>query len=143
MLSEICAHELADVVTDIFSLSLLLSVVPSSFKRTTIIPKTMTHNVNFLNDCCPQALTSIVMKCFESIVKAHITSSLPATLDPFQFAYRPADSNITLHTAISHLDHNNTYMRMLFADCSSIFNTMILSRLIMKFWDLPMSSSAA
>jgi hypothetical protein len=29
------------------------------------------------------------MKCFEKLVKDHITSTLPDTLDPLQFAYRP------------------------------------------------------
>ena len=29
------------------------------------------------------------MKCFERQVKDDITSTLPATLDPLQFAYRP------------------------------------------------------
>jgi hypothetical protein len=31
----------------------------------------------------------VIMKCFERLVKDHITSTLPATLDPLQFAYRP------------------------------------------------------
>uniref|UniRef100_A0A4W5M0R0 Piwi-like RNA-mediated gene silencing 2 n=1 Tax=Hucho hucho TaxID=62062 RepID=A0A4W5M0R0_9TELE len=34
-------------------------------------------------------LTSVIMKCFERLVKDHITSILPDTLDPLQFAYRP------------------------------------------------------
>ena len=29
------------------------------------------------------------MKCFEGLVKVHVTSTLPDTLDPLQFAYRP------------------------------------------------------
>ena len=77
------------------------------------------------------------MKCFERLVKAHITSSLPVTLDPLQFAYRPNRSTddaiaITMHTALSHLDKRNTYVRMLFIDYSSAFNTIVPSRLIIK-----------
>lgn len=37
----------------------------------------------------PVALTSVIMKCFERLVKDHITSILPDTLDPLKFAYRP------------------------------------------------------
>ena len=77
------------------------------------------------------------MGCFERVVKDHITANLPATLDTLQFAYRPnryfcPDDAIaiTLHTALSHLDKNNTYARMLFIDYSSAFNTIVPSKLI-------------
>ena len=70
-------------------------------------------------------------------MKDHITSTLPATLDPLQFAYRPNRSTdnaiaITLHTALSHLEKRNTYVRMLFIDYSSAFNTIVISKLIIK-----------
>ena len=66
-----------------------------------------------LNDYGPIPLTSVIMKCFERLVKDHITSSLPSTLDPLQFAYHPNSSTddaiaIALHTALSHLDKNIT-----------------------------------
>ena len=76
------------------------------------------------------------MKCIEKLINHYITS-LPATLDPLQFAYRPNRSTdeaiaITLHTALSHLDKRSTYLRMLFIDYSSAFNTIVPSTLIMK-----------
>uniref|UniRef100_A0A6I8PZ49 Reverse transcriptase domain-containing protein n=1 Tax=Xenopus tropicalis TaxID=8364 RepID=A0A6I8PZ49_XENTR len=145
-LVKACAHELADVFTDIFNLSLLQSAVPTCFKRTTIIPVPKKMNVSCLNDYRPVALTSIAMKCFERIVKAHITSLLPASLDSLQFAYRSNRSTdnaiaIALHTALSHLDQRNTYVRMLFIDYSSAFNTIVPSRLVMKLRDLNIGSS--
>jgi hypothetical protein len=57
------------------------------------------------------------MKCFERLVMAHINSTIPDILDPLQFAYRSnrsIDDSITLHTALTHLDKWNTYVRMLF-----------------------------
>ncbi|KAK6328222.1 hypothetical protein J4Q44_G00002000, partial [Coregonus suidteri] len=39
---------------------------------------------------------------------------------------------ITLHTALSHLDKRNTYVRMLFIDYSSAFNIIVPSNLIIK-----------
>jgi gmma-aminobutyric acid receptor subunit gamma/cGMP-dependent protein kinase 2 len=77
------------------------------------------------------------MKCFERLVKDHITSTLPVTLDTLQFAYhhnRPTDDAIaiTLHTALSHLDKRNTYVRMLFINYSSAINTIVPSKLIIK-----------
>jgi hypothetical protein len=35
-----------------------------------------------------------------------------------------------LHTALSHMNKRNTYVRMLFIDYSSVFNTIVLSKLM-------------
>jgi hypothetical protein len=77
------------------------------------------------------------MKSFERIFKDHITSNLPDTLDPLQCAYRPYRSTddaitIALRTALSHLDKRNTYVRMLFIDYSSAFNTLVPSKHMIK-----------
>jgi hypothetical protein len=74
------------------------------------------------------------MKCFGRLVMAHIKTIIPETLDPLQFAYHPNRStdyviSIALHTALSHLDKRNTYVRMLFIDYSSAFNTIVPSKL--------------
>ena len=53
----------------------------------TIVPVPKNTNVTEINDYRPIALTSVIMKSFERLVKDHIT--LPVTLDPRQFAYRP------------------------------------------------------
>jgi hypothetical protein len=50
-------------------------------------------------------------------------------LDPLQFAYHPNRStddaiSIAFHTALSHLDKRNIYVRMLFIDYSSAFKTI-------------------
>ena len=102
-----------------------------------LVPVPKKANVTELNDNHPVALTSVIMKCFERLVKDHITSTLPASLDPLRFAYRPNRSTddiiaITLHTALSHLDKNNNYVRMLFIDYNSAINTIVPSKLIIK-----------
>ena len=106
--------------TDIFNLSLSQSAVPTFFKSATIVPVPKKAKVTELNDYHPIILTSIIMKCFEILVKDHITSTLRVTLDPLQFAYCPNKSTddaiaMTLHSA---LDNRNTYVRMLFIDYS-------------------------
>jgi gmma-aminobutyric acid receptor subunit gamma/cGMP-dependent protein kinase 2 len=58
-------------------------------------------------------------------------------MDALQFAYHSnrstADTiSIALHTALSHMDKRNTYVRMLFIDYSSAFNTIVPSKLITK-----------
>ena len=90
-----------------------------------------------LNDYQPVALTSVAMKYFERLVMAHINTIIPETLDPLQFAYctnRSTDDAISIahHTALSHLDKRNTYVRMLFIDYSSAFNNIVPSKLITK-----------
>jgi hypothetical protein len=78
-----CADQLAGVFKDIFNPSLSQSAVPTCIKRATIVPVPKKAKVTELNDYLPIALISvIIMKCFERLVKDHITSTLPDTLDP-------------------------------------------------------------
>ncbi|KAI3375436.1 hypothetical protein L3Q82_021921 [Scortum barcoo] len=63
-----------------------------------------------------------------------------------EFAYRENRStedavSIALHTALTHLQLPNTYMRMLFVDFSSAFNTVIPDKLILKLHNLGLPSS--
>ncbi|KAI4882184.1 hypothetical protein NFI96_024767 [Prochilodus magdalenae] len=136
---------LTGVFTEI-NLSRSLSFVPACFKLDTIVPVPKAAKITTLNDWCPVALTSIISKYFEKLVKDFICSSLPATRDPLQFAYRQNRSTddaiaLTLHPALPHLDKKNTYVRMLFVDYSSAFNTIVPSRLDIKLRDLGLNSS--
>ncbi len=75
------------------------------------------------------------MKCLERLVMHIIKTSLPNTLDPLQFAYRPNRStddaiSSTLHLALTYLENKDFYVRMLFIDFSSAFNTIIPQQLI-------------
>ena len=70
----------------------------------------------------------------------HINTIIPETLDPLQFAYHQNRST-DLHTALSHLDKRNTYVRMLFIDYSSAFNTIMPSKLITKLRTLGLNTS--
>ncbi len=89
---KVCANQLAPVFTTIFNLSFNQGVVPISFKSSIIIPVPKTPCPGSLNDYHPVALTSVVMKCFERLVRDYICSSLPCGLDRLQFAYRPNSS---------------------------------------------------
>ena len=94
----------------------------------------------------PVALTSVAMRCFERLVMAQINTIIPETLDPLQFAYRPNRStddaiSIALHTSLSHMDKRNTYVRMLFFDYNSAFNTIVPSKLITKLRTLELNTS--
>ena len=73
-------------LTDIFNLSLSESAIPTCYKQTTIVHEPKNTKVTCLNYCRPLALTSVAMKCFESLVMAYINTIIPETLDPLQFA---------------------------------------------------------
>ncbi len=77
-----CAFQLAGVFTDIFNLYLSLSVVPSCFKKSTIVPIPNKNLITCLNDWRPVALTPIFSKCFEKLIRDYICSVLPVSLDP-------------------------------------------------------------
>ncbi len=138
-----CADQLAGLFTSIFNESLATSVL----KKYVIIPVPKNSKPSCLNDYRPVALTSTVMKVFERLLKKHIFSSIPATLDPLQFAYHPnrsTDDAISqvLHSSLTHIDSKNgNYVRLLFIDYSSAFNTIVPTKLAVKLSDLGLNTS--
>ncbi len=127
-----CADQLTGLFTSIFNESLATSVVPTSFKKSIIpVPKNSKHSC--LIDYRPVALTSIVMKVFERLLKNLICSSILVTLYPLQFAYSPNRStddviSQVLHSSLTHIDSKSgNYVRLLFTDYSSAFNTIVPS----------------
>ncbi len=138
--------QLAGLFISIFNESLATSVVPTSFKKSVIIPVLKNSKPSCLNDYRPVALTSVVMKAFERILKNHICSSIPVTLDPLQFAYRPnrsTDDAISqvLQSFLTHIDSKyGNYVRLLFIDYSSAFNTIVPIKLAVKLTDLGLNS---
>ncbi|KAF7665153.1 hypothetical protein LDENG_00151510, partial [Lucifuga dentata] len=127
-----CANELSEILTRLFNLSLTQATIPACFKSATIIPVPKTPTNSSLNNFRPIALTSLVMKCF--------------AFDPHQFAYRANRSTedaitLALQSTLSHLDQPGTYVRLLFIDFSSAFNTIIPDILIKKLLDLHLPPS--
>ncbi len=89
----------------------------------------------FTNRLCQRK--PIFSKCFEKLIRDYICSVLPASLDLLQLAYCSNCSTddaiaFTLHTALSHLENKNTYVRMLFVDYSSAFNTIVAATLVLR-----------
>ncbi len=141
-----CADQLAPIFTQIINRSLELCEVPSCFKRSTIIPIPKKPKITGLNDYRPVALTSVVMKSFERLVLAYLKASTGPLLDPLQFAYRANRSvddavNMGLHFTLQHLDRPGTYVRILFVDFSSAFNTIIPDTLQNKLTQLSVPTS--
>ncbi len=86
------------------------------------------------------------MKSFERLVLAYLKDTTGPLLDPLQFAYRANRSvddavNMGLHYILQHLDRPGTYVRILFVDFSSAFNTIIPDTLQNKLTQLSVPTS--
>ncbi len=128
--SPACADQLAPMFTQIFNRSLELCKFPPCFKCSTIIPVPKKPKITGLNYYRHVALMSVVIKSFERLVLVYLKASTVPLLDPLQFAYRANRSlddavNMGLHFILQHLDRPGTYVRILFVDFSSAFNTII------------------
>ncbi len=126
-----CAYGLSAVFTDIFNMSLSQAIIPACLKSAIIIPVPKKPAADSLNDYWPIELTYVVAKCLERLVLRHIKASLPPIFDPYQFAYR---ANRSTENAIA------TYVRMLFINYSSVFNSIIPDILIRKLLHLGFSA---
>ncbi|XP_078025258.1 uncharacterized protein LOC144463732 [Epinephelus lanceolatus] len=99
------------------------------WKHCTVIPIPKKGTTTVLNNLKPVALISLVMKAMERVIKNYITKVTDPMLDLHQFAYWAGrgdeDANILILDSIhKHLENPNTTARLLFADFSSVFNTM-------------------
>jgi hypothetical protein len=141
-----CRRELVVPMKRLFQASLELCYVPLQWRTSEIIPVPKNKVPVEMNDLRPVALTCVLMKCFESIVKDLISADVKGQCDQFQFAYREGKSTedavtVLLHTVLSHLDKNKTYTRLLFVDFSSAFNTMQPHILLKKLLDMNVNSN--
>ncbi len=120
-----CALQIAGVFTDIFNLS--LSVVPSCFKKSTIVPIRKKNEITCLNDWRPVALTPSSASVLRN--SSETTSARCCLPHWIRYNLHIAAEAIafTLHTALSHLENKYTYVRMLFVDYSFAFNTHLCS----------------
>lgn len=124
-----CADQLSGVFTCLFNMCAKEGHIPHIWKSSTIIPLAKLSKPKELKDFRPVALTSLVMKIFEKILKAEVMSLVTGKLDPLQFAYQTGRSVddaklFILDTAYKHLEKPGSHVRLLFADFSSAFNKM-------------------
>ncbi len=85
------------------------------------------------------------MKSFEKLVLAHLRDISGPLLDPLQFAYRAnrsmEDAVNMEHYVLQHLDRPGAYVRILFVDFSSAYNTIIPNHLLPKLTQLSVPTS--
>jgi hypothetical protein len=132
-----CADQLAPVYTKLYNRSLDICIVPTEWKSSTLVPIPKISLPVIDNDLRPVALTDLTMKHLEKLFgKNFLMPEVKELQDPWQFAYKDGvgvdDAQLTLtHTIQNHLDKPSTYVRTLYIDFSSAFNTispLILAR---------------
>ncbi len=116
-----CAEQLGPIFTFICNQSMCKQKVPNLRKQSTMVPVAKNSHPKTLNDYRPIALTSLVMKSFEKLIKRELTSRTNCLLDPLQFAYRlnrgVQDATVTvLNLILNHLEGNRNHARLLFVD---------------------------
>lgn len=140
-LLKACATELAYIYSVIYNDSLETGCIPEQWKTSKIIPVPKTPKAKDMNDFRPIALTPIPMKCLERIVLEQFLPQCGPHLDNNQFAYkakRGVDDAILLfvQNIYKHLDLNHAYVRTLFVDFSSAFNTIQPHLLVPKLLEM-------
>ena len=137
-----CAEQLGPIFCHIFMLSLVQQRVPKTWKQSIVVPIAKTTHPKAPNDYRPVALTSLVMRSFEKLIKHELLVRTEHLLDPVQFAYRMGrgvqDATITLLDLLTkHLEGNKAHAKLLFVDFASAFNTiqphLLVDRLCSNF----------
>ena len=126
---------LAQPLCTLFNNSLNSVTVPKIWKTADIIPLAKSKQATEARDFRPIALTPVIAKCLEKLIAPHIASSIT---DSTQFAYKRSRStddalSLMLDNITKHIDKSaKNYVRALFIDFSSAFNTIDTTRLVEK-----------
>ena len=126
-LLKTAAWTLADPLCELFNNCIKQGVYPDIWKQAVIRPIPKSAGATAPKDFRPVALTSVVSKTFERVVKPVVC---PALTDNTQYAYRPNRSTedavaSLIDTVSAHLNENaKNFVRCLFVDFSSAFNTI-------------------
>ena len=144
-------NSLAYVFHLIFQRSLDECYVPTKWKVSEIIPLPKKQQPKILNDFRPVALTSVAMKCLEKIVKTKLLSFIGTQQDPLQFAYTKNRSTLDptimiAHDVLKFLDVSNSknkshFVKILFIDFSSAFNTIQVHIMLNQLLNLQVNSN--
>jgi hypothetical protein len=145
ILLRLCYDQLSPVFHKLFTLVVQNGTIPTLWKTSWIKPLPKKQPANQLNDYRPIALTSIPMKCLETIIKQCLNNSLSMN-DIHQYAYKKGRSvrdacAVLDYTVREHLDRSTAhYARILFIDYSSAFNTIRPDILLNKMADFGVDS---
>ena len=114
--------------------------VPDLWKKSTIVPVAKNNHPKTLNDYRPIALTLLVMKSSEKLIKRELSFRTNSLLDPLQFAYRlnrGVQDGTVLKLILKDLEGNKKPARLVLVDFWSAFNTiqplLLVEKLLHQF----------
>ena len=147
---KLCSEPLAGILCKIYQQSITSGEIPVIWKTSEIVPVPKKSPPKCNNDFRPVALTSIFMKCFEKIVKKIIIDQVKDHTDPLQFAYTTnrcvEDATLSLiDYVLKHVDKPNSadykhFVKILFVDFSSAFNTIQPHLMMQKLQNMNLNS---
>ena len=145
-LSKFCSTQLVYPLRKLFQASLDQGTVQYLWKMSQRVPVPKNKHPKEFNDLRPVALTSIIMKCLEHIVKKYLCANIDHLIDQLQFPYCQGrsvqdDALTLLHQTSEHLEKQNTQVRILFIDFSSAFNTIRPHVLIRKLIEMNVNNN--
>ncbi|KAK0136761.1 hypothetical protein N1851_027074 [Merluccius polli] len=138
-----CAEQLCNIFYIIFMDSLELQNIPAICKHSTIVPVAKCINPKTLKYFQPVALTSLVMKVSEELIKKDVQQLVvPGSLGPLQFAYRAGrggeNATLLLLNCLHRLLEGPLTHARLFIVFSSTFNTLQPRRtVVLNRWGAP------
>lgn len=124
-----CASELAGPLCTIFNMSLKTGHVPARWKTSCLVPVPKVPRPTGMKDYRPVALTSVIMRTLERLLLRLLRPQVEQALDPLQFGYQEnmgVDDAVIfmLHQSLSFLERTGRYVRLMFFDFTSAFNTI-------------------
>ena len=84
-LPKICAPQLCQVFSTLFTRSLKDDIVPGVWMTSMICPIPKHNSLFDLSNYKPIAITSVVMNCFEKNFQQYLLELVKGMQDPFQF----------------------------------------------------------
>ena len=147
---KLFSEPLSPVLCKIYQQSLNSSIIPTIWKTSEIIPVPKKTNPTCNNDYRPIALTSIMMKCLERLIKNILCEQVKPYTNCYQFAYCKnrcvEDCTLSLiDYVLQHVDRPNSkdhkyFVKILYVDFSSAFNTIQPHILMQKLNGMNVSS---
>lgn len=139
-----CSNQLSHIVSKLYQISLDTHIIPEKWLTAELVPVPKTNFPSCKNELRPIALTAIIMKTLERLVFKILDPS--KLVDKSQFAYinerGTEDAMLTLqHLLYEHLDNARNYVRLLFIDFSSAFNTIQPHLMIQKLKAMGVNSN--
>jgi len=148
---KLCREPLTPILRKIYQRSINDSHIPRIWKTSEIIPVPKKIPPKCLNDYRPIALTAILMKCLERLIKSVIEKQVQAHVDKYQFAYTAKrcveDATLSMTDfVLKHVDKVNTskrkhFAKILYVDFSSAFNTIQPHIMMQKLINMGVNSS--